>query len=468
MSVSRSHPLLALVLSLLLPACGDRDPSSETARAGRPPDVVLITLDTTRADHLPTYGYFRDTAPAFDELAGESIVFERLIVPMATTLPTHLSILTGTHPLEHGVLANSTQGGKRFVPSPELRSFAELSRRAGYRTGGFVSAAPLKKGSGAESGFDAFDQPRGRQRDGADTTSAAIAWLAADDGRPVFLWLHLYDAHYPFEPPEALRGRYRTDARLEAFIAERRIARSSMRPLVGQREEARESINRYDEEIRHADAQMARLLDALRARDRWDRTVVVVAGDHGEGLSQHGLAAHGSTWNEQLHAPLLMRVPGQSPRRVATPISALDILPTLAGLIELPQSDSLLAQSSGRDVLAPDFERGPIFSQDTGRERSEGVPFRQTLTLDRWKYFRIVHRDGQVTEELYDLEADPFELEDVAREHPDVTRRLAEHFDAELATLAARGRELRGEAADTRDEDPQILEQLKALGYVVD
>jgi arylsulfatase A-like enzyme len=214
---------------------------------------------------------------------------------------------------------------------------------------------------------------------------------------------------------------------------------------------------------------MARVLDALRAREDWDETVVIVIGDHGEGLCQHGLAAHGSTWNEQLHAPLLMRVPGQAQRRVAVRLSAIDALPTLMGLLEAPQARGLLAQSTGRDVLAADFEPRPILSQDTGRHRSEGVPYRHALGYGRWKLFRVENRSDEFSWELYDLDADPFELADVSAEHPETTRQLGSLLERELSTLAERGRALRsGEEPATRLEDPAILEQLRALGYVVD
>lgn len=323
----------AALLALALAAFGCGSTNEDPAR----PNLVLITLDTTRADHLSTYGYFRETSPFLDELARESLVFERLIVPMETTLPTHMSILTGTHPLEHGVLANSTQGGARFVPSPLLQSFATLSQQAGYATGGFVSAVPLRSGSGAEIGFDVYSQPEGKSRPGNETADPAIAWLRKRGSQPFFLWVHFYDAHYPFEAPQGFAGSFSTDDALEAYIAERQIPDTAPRPLVNEVDVARDVINRYDAEILFADSQLGRILDALRAREDWDNTAVVVAGDHGEGLCQHGLAAHGSTWDEQLRAPLVIRVPGEAPRHIDTPLSSMDVLPILMNLVSPPR-----------------------------------------------------------------------------------------------------------------------------------
>jgi arylsulfatase len=430
------------------------------------PNIVLVTLDTTRADHLGTYGYFRDTSPRIDAFAEQSIVFENAIAPMATTLPTHVSILTGTYPLEHGVLANVMHGGRRFVPAAGLRSFAMLCRKQGYHTAAFVSAAPLKRDSGIQVGFEIFDEPEesAAERSGGETTDAALRWLAGPKAGPFLLWVHYYDAHWPFAAPAPYDGRYRTDATLERYIAERRIAAASSREGVG-REEARPALNAYDAELRYQDFQVGRLLDALRARHDWDRTAVVLVGDHGEGLSQHGHAAHGGTWNEQLRSPLLIRAPGHAPRRLAEPISLVDTLPTLLGLLDAPALEGLLEQASGRDVLAGGIEFEAVLSQDTARPSKAGA-YRFALTSTRWKYFQI-HDAEQISEELYDLEADPFELTDVSRQHPETTQRLRAELVAQLEEQTKRAEQLGGgNRPQTRATDPSILEQLRALGYL--
>jgi arylsulfatase len=430
------------------------------------PNIVLITLDTTRADHLGAYGYFRDTSPRIDAFAEQSIVFENAIAPMATTLPTHVSILTATHPLEHGVLANVMHGGHRFVPAAGLRPFAMWCRKQGYRTAAFVSAAPLKRDSGIQVGFEIFDEPHASaaERSGGQTTDAALRWLAGPGAGPFFLWVHYYDAHWPFEAPAPFAGRYLTDATLERYIAERRIAAASSREGVGH-EEARPALNAYDAELRYQDFQVGRLLDALRARSDWDRTAVVLVGDHGEGLSQHGHAAHGGTWNEQLRSPLLIRAPGHAPRRLAEAISLVDTLPTLLGLLDAPALEGFLEQASGRDVLAEGVELDAVLSQDTGRPGKAGA-YRVALTSTRWKYFQIV--DGEkISEELYDLQADPFELTDVSRRHPETTRRLRTQLLGQLEAQRRRAEQLGGGARPhTRATDPSILEQLRALGYL--
>jgi arylsulfatase len=431
------------------------------------PNLVIVTLDTTRADHLGLYGYFRDTSPVLDAFAGEAIVFDRLIVPMATTLPTHTSLFTATHPLEHGVLANSRQGGKRFVPTPRLRPLAEVAHSAGWRTAAFVSAVPLKRGSGIEAGFEHFDEPADAHRDAERTTRAALAWLEQIGEEPFLLWVHYYDAHWLYAPPPPYATMFRTDARVEAMIEERRIPTRVLRPLVKEVEDTRTSIDLYDGELRYQDAWLGELLAALKGRPDWDRTVVVIVGDHGEGLGQHGEAAHGGTWNEQLHSPLLMRIPGEPPRRVAALLAAADVVPTLLGRLELPVFEPLLAQSSGQDVLA-EGSRDAVTGQDTGRLEGAGG-YRYALTTQRWKLFQIQHQGGEVRHLLFDLEADPFELTDVAPNHPEVVARLAAQLEDLLARQRERGLSLReGEALPASPADPRLQEQLEALGYVVD
>ena len=456
--------VLLTAASLMCAGCG-----GDAAPVDTRPNIVLITLDTTRADHLGTYGYFRDTSPRFDAFADEAITFDRLIVPVATTLPSHLSILTSSHPLEHGVLANTTQGGERFLPAPELVSFAMVASAAGYATGAFVSATPLKRGSGIEVGFERFDQPEGRQRHGQDTVAAALDWLRSlPPGQPFFLWVHFYDAHFPFEPLPPYQGRYRLDAGLEEFITERAIHDTAPRSLVGLVDTARSTTNEYDAELAYQDAQVGRLLDALEDRGSaaWARTAVVITADHGEGLCQHGEAAHGSTWYEQLHAPLAMRIPGEAPQRLDTLLTSADILPTLLPRLAVPDFEPFLEKAIGSNVLAPGFQPGPVLSQDTSRARDE--PFKYALTSDRYKYFRIEHGSGRVEERLFDLEVDPYELRDIAKTHTEVRDEMREQLLAMISDRQERGRALRAGASTVVDEatDPQLVRELCALGYL--
>jgi len=376
------------------------------------------------------------------------------------------SLFTATHPLEHGVFYNTTFGARPFVPTSRLQSMSQIARAAGWQTAAFVSAAPLKRGSGLEHGFEFFDQPAKSQRTATQTTDAALAWLEHASKEPFLLGVHYFDAHFPYAPPSPYATLFATDAELEAAIAARHIPRTVFRPLVNATEQTRVSINLYDGELRYQDSQLARLLSALAARPDWDRTVVVIAGDHGEGLGQHDEAAHGGIWDDQLHAPLLLRVPGERPRRVANLVTAADVLPTVLGRLDVPALAPLLAQASGRDVLAPNAESRGVVSQSTGREDASKTR-RYTLTTDRWKLMRSEPSDDPVHETLFDLRADPYELSDVSAQHADVAEQLSASLQLALAAQRRKGAELHvGEVPAETPQDPALHEQLRSPGYV--
>ena len=373
-----------------------------------PPDIALITLDTTRADHLGCYGYHRNTSPEIDRFAEGALLFERHIVPMSTTLPSHMSLMTAVYPGEHGVLANIKHGGRPVVAAGTLHLFAEFAREEGLATAAFVSAAPLKQGSGIERGFELFDQPEGRERRAATTTDRALAWLEAQPREaPFFLWVHYFDPHGPLAPPEEW-NLFRADDALDEYLEARRFAEVSERPD-GRTLVSRNAMDVYDGEIRYMDAQVGRLLAALAERDRWDRTCVVVVGDHGEGLGQHGVAGHGFTWDEQIHAPLIVRVPGTPAGRVEAVVSTVDVLPTVLERCAFPNRERWLAQAFGRDVFS-DVEPRPALSTTSSRRLDQGQLVSDALTLERWKYAR----DAEGVETLYDLELDPHELEAIS------------------------------------------------------
>ncbi|MHC4611939.1 MAG: sulfatase-like hydrolase/transferase [Planctomycetota bacterium] len=421
------------------------------------PNVVLITLDTLRADHLACYGYFRDTSPVMDAFAEESLFFERCLAPMATTLPSHTSLLTGTYPLEHGILANVDHGGMQFSPSAELRSLAEVAR-----TAAFVSAAPVKKATGMASGFETFSEPEGPTRRAGRTNALLFPWLDEHQDEPFFLWMHYFDPHSPYSAPPPFRTMYHTDERLESYLTERRFAErviTHTKRLV----QPRPAINLYDGEIRYLDTQLGRLLDRLRTSGAWDRTIVVLVGDHGEGLCQHQEARHGSIWGEQLHVPLMLRIPGHAPRRVSEAMSLVDVFPT--DLVDALPFDDFLKQTSGTAALSEHFQPRPVFSQDVGRPHLGRAGPRYALTTRDWKYVHDPHGD----EHLYHLQRDPFELENVLAEHAEIGEQLKSQLLGQLAEQTEKAARLQTGASEAKVRmDPQLLEELRTLGYVGD
>ena len=422
--------------------------------------MVLVTLDTVRADHMASYGYFRETTPHLDALAGESVVFERCMAPMSTTLPSHTSMFTGVWPLEHGVMANIKKGDI-YVRNQRLRSLTEVLKDAGYDTGAFVAAFPLRSEAGLQDGFDTYGEPEGeeRERTAELVTDEALAWLGERGDTPYFLWVHYFDPHSPYkEHPET--GGFESSDALQEWLAERAFTLRAHRELVkrgtqGRLMDAFEAANLYDSELRYMDHHLGRLLDTLRAGEGWERTVVVVIGDHGEGLNQHGIPGHGYTWNEQLQVPFLLRVPGMAGRRFEPAVSVVDITATLLARVDVLVPSAFRDQLRGLDVLAAGFVPRPVIAMTSARkERTENLE-EASLMTQRWKYVRR----GTLGASLYDLSADPHELRDVSVLYPDV----CEEFDAELSAQLA-GQTSRG-GVRTRRATQEEIDALEALGY---
>jgi len=429
-------------------------------------NAVLIVVDTLRADHLGAYGYFRDTSPAIDALAEESLLFERCLSPVGETLPAHTSLFTGVYPLEHGILGNVNRGGKQFVSRPGVQLFAQFARERGLRTAAFVSSTPVKRQSGIAAGFETFDEPGLRQRSAARTNAMAFPWLEAMGDAPFFVWIHYFDPHYPYESYELAEGfdRYRSDEALEQHIRQRVISASATRPNQNV-QETREAINGYDDEIRYVDSEISRLIEHLKALGLWQDLLVILVSDHGEGLGEHEMLGHGYIHHEQLHVPLLMRIPGRAPQRIATPISLVDVLPTALSQPNTIEGDwsEFLAQASGRDVLSAGAIPESLFSQQSARPRPDHPGRAYALTSQRWKY---VHEPGG-DDRLFDLSKDPFELSPLAiAGEPQSVRLKAELLDR-IEAQQERGRML-GEIDESRAEeiDQQTLDELRELGYV--
>ena len=260
-------------------------PTTLTAGSAGGFNVVIVTLDTTRADHLGCYGYEAAGTPALDAFAGMAVRFADVVSPVPLTLPSHTSMFTGLDPPNHGVWNNS-----EYRLDPSLTTLAEVLKKEGYQTAAFISAFVLDARYGLDQGFGRYDDMVDTQvgsaygslseRSADKTTDAAIRWLDnRDSANPFFLWVHYFDAHFPYEPPPP----YAT-----AF-----------------------SGALYDGEIAFVDVQFGRFLDRLKADPAWERTVLIVVADHGESLWEHGESAHSRLIYEATqHVPLLLAVPG--------------------------------------------------------------------------------------------------------------------------------------------------------------
>lgn len=302
-----------------------------------PPNVVLVSIDTLRADHLPSYGYSADTAPFLSTLAENGILFEDAVVPLPNTTPSHGSLLTSLPPSQHGSVSLTTPLLK------DVDTLAAAFARSGYATGGFVAVSHVGRGFNFDKGFEEFTQPTELARPGGAVNADALAWLDRERGRssrrPVFLFVHYFDVHAPYgwwKGPEAA------------------AANMDVLPLA-------ERIRRYDESIRHVDGLVRGLHEALKERGFLDDAVFCVTSDHGEQIGEHGVAAgHADVYRETVRVPLLVAGKDLPALRVARRVSSMDIGVSLlawaggryagevAGRNVLPARDSALGRISYR------------------------------------------------------------------------------------------------------------------------
>ncbi|HSB64002.1 MAG TPA: sulfatase-like hydrolase/transferase, partial [Thermoanaerobaculia bacterium] len=390
----RLPPLFAV--TALAAACG-KGPGAPSRAAETFPaaPVVVISVDTLRSDHLPFYGYKGVETPALSSLRADSILFEKAYSHAPLTLPSHASLFTGRVPGEHGLHDNLGYHLRRDVPT-----LAELLKKGGYATGGAVSCYVLKGDSGVGRGFDLYDDevdaPEGRaalgrvQRVGPETEKRLEAWIGAQSGKPLFAFLHLYEPHTPYEPPEPFKTRY-------ASVP-------------------------YDGEIAAADQIVGTFISFLKQKGIYEKALVVFLSDHGEGLGDHGEGEHGMfLYREALQVPLLVKLPGgkRAGTSVATPVALSDVFTTvgrgvaLAGFQPPEGTVSLVDLAAGappvpRRLLAETFFPRIHFGWSELTSLIEG----------RWHYIEAPRP------EIYDLETDPSETKNRLAEKPDALRAL--------------------------------------------
>src|SRR5262245_12032860 len=393
------------------------------------PNVLLVTIDTLRADHLGCYGHAAALTPTLDALAGRVVRSETAVSHVPLTGPSHASILTGRTPLGHGRRDN---GG--YVLPKEVGTAAEDFKRAGYRTAAFVSGFPLDRRFGMDRGFETYDDhlPRGNdrrrtpyvERFGDATTDVALRWLGppgGDPASPFFVWIHYYDPHAPYEPPGDLAERFRTAP--------------------------------YDGEIAFVDRQIARVLEALESQRALSRTLVLVTADHGESLGEHGEGTHGLfLYDTTLLVPWMLAGPGVPEGRVARTVAReIDTLPTLLAYAGLPARKEIEGRSLRPAAEGQEMEDLPAYAETLYPEREYGW-----APLFAWRTARYKYVDAP-RPELYDLQADAHEATNVlAAQGPranELRRKLAAERERPVPSV-------------TEDVDPETAERLAALGYV--
>jgi len=434
-----------LVLSLLLwVGCSGEQRSTPAdawlelagGREAAPPHVILITLDTLRADRLSSYGSERVATPHIDSLAAEGVRFANAASTVPFTLPAHSSMMTGTYPPRHGVRENVG-----YVLDESLPTLAERLAAGGWSTAAFVSAFVLDSrwgiGRGFDTYFDEFELEEGKranlgsvQRDGAETVAEALRWLDERPQGPFFLWLHLFDAHDPYQPPEPFKSRY------------------PGRP--------------YEAEVAYVDSLVGTFRSGLEARGLMDESLIVLTGDHGEGLGQHHEGFHGFfVYDSTIHVPLIVRPPfgDLAGRTVEAPVSHVDLLPTILEATGQPlpdghQGESLLPLLLGMEDEA--LADRAVYSESLYPLLHYGWAPLRSLRTSRYKFIDTPEA------ELYEMGADPQEGENVLRRERDVARDLKARLDSLRSRIEVETASGDGSAPEL---DEATLSQLQALGY---
>lgn len=414
-----TRTLASALLSLaVLASCGKAEQPSATPHYPNAP-VILISIDTLRADRLPAYGYTEVTTPFLDRFRGDAILYENAYSHCPLTLPSHASMLTGLLPTEHGVRNNLGFTLQRR----DHATLPTLLEQHDYATAAMVSSFVLRGETGLATLFDTYDASvaptPGRSvsehvRDGAQTARLAKNWIDDHREAPFFLMLHLYEPHAPWTAPEAFRGR---------------------------------GHDAYDDEIAYADSIVGDVLDHLRSIGLYDRAIILVVSDHGEGLGDHGEIQHGILlYREALHVPLLLKLPGgeRGGTSIGAPAQLIDILPTIADLVGIDRPRGL----AGESLLALPASR-QVYSETLYPQLQLGWSALQSTTDERYQYIK------SPAPELFDITADPKETKNVIADERRVAAARRTHLEAYSTDVD-----------ETEDVDPETAKKLAALGYV--
>jgi arylsulfatase A-like enzyme/Tfp pilus assembly protein PilF len=416
-------------VALLLPQALAAAPATHRVS---PPNILLITIDTVRADHIGCYGAKQVQTPTTDALAHDGILFERAISQVPLTWPSHAVILTGTYPFQNGVQDFTGQ-----PLAPQFRSVAQAFKQHGYATGAVISAFVLDRSWGLARGFDSYDDAFSPEafknrdlglvdRKAGESVTHAITWLKQPSRRPFFFWLHLYDPHSPYDPPEPYRTQYRGHL--------------------------------YDGEITYADHELGRLITWLKNNHLYERTMIVLLSDHGESLGDHGEKEHGFfVYNSTVRIPLIVKPPsgsGLRPGRIARPVETVAVAPTLLAAAGI--KDAVEKQFNSRALLGPAAKKeDAAYSETFYPLNSFGWSPLHALETSRYHYVDAPQP------ELYDLPADPEEKNNLAASQGATASVLREKLQSLLQHNPYKPPE-----GGNANLSPDALEKLRSLGYV--
>jgi choline-sulfatase len=428
--------------------------------SGRP-NIVLITIDALRADHLTSYGYGRFTSPAIDAFARDAVRFDQAIAQAPYTKASVASLMTGLYPTTHKTTTSTVPFPEVMTGYPTTRpiptdvlprsatTLAEALRGAGYRTYGFTANPFLTEAFGFARGFDLFRFYPGQDFSGANhvVSDALEAIRTTDRSQPLFLWVHLMEPHSPYAPPPWTSGLFKVSGAREPIGPDVSIP---FWLLPGTPRDLRPYLAAYDDEIAAADVGVDTLLRGFRSLRMQRNRVIVVTADHGEQFLDHGGWEHSTNlYDELIRVPLLVQAPGVKPGVVSTQVQLIDLFPTL-----LAFAGAEAPSTSGHSLV-----RLLSRAEDARPALSEIVGSQSALRYDGWKL--IASDAGRAA--LFDLVKDPGERHDRAAAEPARTARMQAWLDQMLASAVRRASEIPGERALI---DPAVANRLRSLGYV--
>lgn len=447
-----------------------------SSRPDAPRRVLIVSIDTCRVDHMSVYGYRRATTPFLQELAGRGVLFTQAFTQVPDTTPAHASLFTSRYPFEHGA-ANG-------VPlRDEFTTLAEILGGEGFRTAAFVSGWTMGiAASGLAQGFDTYDDEmthagsqiagRPNERLAAETTDRALEWLKANAAGdvPFFMFVHYFDPHGRYLPPAPYDSLFPPEDPGLRLLHRRQIPDYAR---IGDETDVAVYEAMYDGEIRYVDDQIRRLLGALEARGLSEDTLVVVVGDHGESLTEHGVYfSHGWRLHDPAtRIPLIMSYPGRLPagKQVGDLAQLVDVMPTILDLLRIEPPGEAAGQSLLPPIQGREWPGNPwVLSRTTKsltylylKEQRDDVFDHYAIRTTEWKY---LHSEDGKAHQLFNVQKDPQELNDLSRTHPDRVEELRD-----LLSLALSDRELDVTGFLDSPDDAQrkeIEDRLRSLGYI--
>jgi arylsulfatase A-like enzyme len=419
--------------------------SAEEGKQAQPPNIVLISIDTLRSDRLGAYGYARKTSPTLDSLAEEGVVFENAIAESPWTLPSHVTMMSGQRPSSHGVILQRD----RISSSTVL--LAEQLQRSGYATYGFADGAFLRPRYGFDRGFDRYESERKGTAYQIERAKSALS--TRKPNKPFFLFLHTYDVHCPYNPPEPFFGTFESKNAKAVHVKGK--CGDDFHPEKMTAAEAQFVSDRYDDGIRWVDHQLAEFFDYLKKEKIYEKTAIVVTSDHGEELFERGHFGHKKTLHQQvLRIPLIIRVPGHKAQRLMVPAGLSNVSPTILDIAFAPS----LEKVSGQSLYCLLQEQPCRGEHDAFRisELDRHIALRSVIK----DQYHLIYSPQEKAAKLFNMKKDEKELIDLHNEKQEIAAALMKiilehsHFSRVDDDDAA------------ASQESAIAEELEALGYM--